>query len=109
MSAPGYSVTRSDGATYPSIAAAAKSNGVAVITVRRSIKYNRPLRNGFSFTAIKPQPTTNRHEERLSDPTICPICGKSTRNVSGFCGICYREVRSLNRKEDAYKAASVVA
>lgn len=109
MSAPGYSVTRSDGATYPSIAAAAKSNGVAVITVRRSIKYNRPLRNGFSFTAVKPQPTTNRHEERLSNPTICPICGKATRNVSGFCGICYREVLSLNRKEDAYRAASVYA
>ena len=109
MSAPGYSVTRSDGATYPSIAAAAKSNGVAVITVRRSIKYNRPLRNGFSFTAVKPQPTTNRHEERLSNPTICPICGKSTRNVSGFCGICYREVIALNRKEDAYRAASVYA
>lgn len=109
MSAPGYSVTRSDGATYPSIAAAAKSNGVAVITVRRSIKYSRPLRNGFSFTAVKPQPTTNRHEERLLNPTICPICGKSTRNVSGFCSICYRKVRALNRKEDAYRTASVVA
>lgn len=109
MSAPGYSVTRSDGATYPSIAAAAKSNGVAVITVRRSIKYSRPLRNGFSFTAVKPQPTTNRHEERLSNPTICPICGKATRNVSGFCGICYQRLNVVNRKEDAYRAASVYA
>ena len=109
MKTTGYTVTRSDGVTYPSIAAAAKSNGVAVITVRRSIKYNRPLRNGFSFTAVKPQPTTNRHEERLSNPTICPICGKSTRNVSGFCGICYKRLNEVNSKEDAYKAASVVA
>lgn len=109
MSASGYSVTRSDGATYPSIAAAAKSNGVAVITVRRSIKYSRPLRNGFSFTAVKPQPTTNRHEECLSNSTICPICGKSTRNVSGFCSICYKRLNEANSKEDAYKAASVYA
>ena len=109
MSAPGYSVTRSDGTTYSSIAAAAKSNGVDVKTIKRSIKYSRPLRNGFSFTAVKPQPTTNRHEERLSNPTICPICGKTTRNVSGFCGVCYREVIALNRKEEAYKAARVVA
>lgn len=109
MSAPGYSVTRSDGATYSSIAAAAKSNGVDVKTIKRSIKYSRPLRNGFSFTAVKPQPTTNRHEERLSNPTICPICGKATRNVSGFCGICYQRSNVVNRKEDAYRAASVYA
>jgi len=109
MSAPGYSVTRSDGATYSSIAAAAKSNGVDVKTIKRSIKYSRPLRNGFSFTAVKPQPTTNRHEERLSNPTICPICGKATRNVSGFCGICYQRLNVVNRKEDAYRAARVYA
>lgn len=109
MSAPGYSVTRSDGATYPSIAAAAKSNGVAVITVRRSIKYNRPMRNGFSFTAVKPQPTAKKHEGRMSATTICPMCGHETHDATGFCGKCYRRLSVANRKEDAYRAASVYA
>lgn len=109
MSAPGYKVTRSDGVTYPSIAAAAKSNKVAVITIRRSVKYGKLMRNGLSFTAIKPPQRTKNSEERMSASTICPMCGRETHSVTGFCGKCYRQLSVVNRKEDAYRAASVYA
>lgn len=109
MRTTGKLVTRSDGATYPSIAAAAKSNGVAVITISRSVKSGKPLRSGYSFTACKQPPRPRKHTNSLYEPTICPMCGKPTRNVSGFCYGCYQKLSAVNRKEDAYRAARVCA
>ena len=106
MKTTGYTVTRSDGVTYQSIASAARANRIAESTMKRYINNGTKSYMGFSFriTGIsKPK------SERLSKPAICPMCGRNTYCVSGFCKCCYREVRSLNRKEDAYKAASVYA
>lgn len=103
----GYTVTRSDGVTYPSISAAARANHIAETTMKRYI-YNRvKSRSGFSFSVSEEQ--TRLGHEHLSEPAVCPMCGRNTYNVTGFCQYCYRDVRALNRKEDAYRAASVYA
>lgn len=103
----GYKVTRSDGVTYPSISAAARANRIAETTMKRYVRSGRKSCNGFSFSVSDNQVSLGR--ERLSKPVICPMCGRSTYCVTGFCQYCYRDVCALNRKEDAYRAASVVA
>ena len=106
MKTTGYTVTRSDGVTYQSIAAAARANHIAESTMQRYINNGTKSYLGFSFriTGIsKPK------RERLSKPVICPMCGRTTYCVTGFCHHCYREVLALNRKEDAYRSASVYA
>ena len=106
MKTTGYTVTRSDGVTYPSIAAAARANRIAETTMQRYINNGTKSYLGFTFSITG---NSKPKRERLSKPAICPMCGRNTYCVSGFCKCCYREVRSLNRKEDAYRAASVYA
>ena len=106
MKTTGYTVTRSDGVTYPSIAAASRANRIAETTMQRYINNGTKSYLGFSFRITG---SSKPKRERLSKPVICPMCGRNTYCVSGFCKCCYREVRALNRKEDAYKAASVYA
>ena len=84
----GYKVTRSDGVTYPSISAAARANHIAETTMKRYVRSGRKSCNGFSFSVSDEQTCLGR--EHLSQYR-------------------YRDVRALNRKEDAYRAASVVA
>lgn len=103
----GYKVTRSDGVTYPSIRAAALANRIAETTMKRYIRNGTKSCSGFSFRVSDDQPCQGR--EHLSEPAVCPMCGRNTYNVSGFCQYCYRDVRALNRKEDAYRAARVCA
>lgn len=103
----GYTVTRSDGATYPSIRAAALANRIAETTMKRYINNGTKSISGFTFRVSDEQPQQGR--ERLSEPVVCPMCGRTTYNVTGFCQYCYRDVRALNRKEDAYRAARVCA
>lgn len=109
MKTTGYTVTRSDGVTYPSIAAAARANHIAESTMQRYINNGTKRYLGFSFRITGNSGNSKPKRERLSKPVICPMCGRTTYCVTGFCQYCYREVRSLNRKEDAYKAASVYA
>jgi len=106
MKTTGYTVTRSDGVTYPSIAAAARASRIAETTMQRYINNGTKSCLGSSFRITG---NSKPKRERLSKPVICPMCGRNTYCVSGFCKCCYREVRSLNRKEDEYRAASVVA
>lgn len=103
----GYKVTRSDGMTYPSISAAARANHIAETTMKRYVRSGKKTYSGFSFSVSEEQTRLGR--EHLSEPVVCPMCGRNTYNVTGFCQYCYRDVRALNRKEDAYKAASVYA
>lgn len=103
----GYKVTRSDGVTYPSISAAARANHIAETTMKRYVRSGKKTYSGFSFSVSEEQ--TSLGHEHLSEPTICPMCGRNTYNVTGFCQYCYRDVRALNHKEDAYRAASVYA
>lgn len=103
----GYKVTRSDGVTYPSISAAARANRIAETTMKRYVRSGKKSCNGFSFSVSDNQTCLGR--EHLSEPAVCPMCGRNTYNITGFCQYCYRDVRALNRKEDAYKAASVYA
>lgn len=107
MKFEGYKVTRSDGVTYPSISAAARANRIAETTMKRYVRSGRKSCNGFSFSVSENQTCQGR--EYLSEPAVCPMCGRNTYNVTGFCQYCYRDVRALNRKEDAYRAASVYA
>lgn len=103
----GYTVTRSDGVTYPSIVAAARANRIAETTLKRYIHNGKKSCNGFSFSVSDDQQCRGR--ERLSEPAVCPMCGRNTYNVSGFCQYCYRDVLALSRKENAYRAARVYA
>lgn len=109
MNTTGYTVTRSDGVVYHSIAAAARENRVSESTIRRYAAAGIPIHSGFSFTITAPRGGFQQNYERMSVSTICPICGRSTRCVTGFCGGCYRKLDIVNRKEDAYRAASVYA
>ena len=109
MKTTGYTVTRSDGVTYQSIAAAARANHIAESTMQRYINNGTKSYLGFSFRITGNSGNSKPKRERLSKPAICPMCGRNTYCMTGFCQYCSREVRSLNRKEDAYKAASVVA
>lgn len=103
----GYKVTRSDGVTYPSISAAARANRIAETTMKHYVRSGRKSCNGFSFSVSDNQTCQGR--EHLSEPAVCPMCGRNTYNITGFCQYCYRDVRALNCKEDAYRAASVYA
>lgn len=103
----GYTVTRSDGVTYPSIRAAAYANRIAETTMKRYLRNGKKSISGFTFRVSDEQPQQGR--ECLSEPAVCPMCGRNTYNVSGFCQYCYRDVLALNRKEDAYRAARVCA
>ena len=107
MKNTGYTVTRSDGVTYPSIAAAARANRIAETTLKRCIHNGKKSHSGFSFSVSEEQ--TRLGHEYLSEPAVCPMCGRNTYNVTGFCQYCYRYVTALNRKEDAYRAAKVTA
>ena len=49
MKTTGYTVTRSDGVTYPSIAAAARANRIAESTMQRYINNGTKSYLGFSF------------------------------------------------------------
>lgn len=98
---------RSDGVTYPSISAAAHANHIAETTMKRYVRSGKKTYSGFSFSVSDNQTRLGR--EHLSEPAVCPMCGRNTYNITGFCQYCYRDVRALNRKEDAYRAASVVA
>lgn len=97
----GYKVTRSDGVTYPSISAAARANHIAETTMKRYVRSGKKTYSGFSFSVSD--------EQTRLGPVVCPMCGRNTYNVTGFCQYCYRDVRALNRKEDAYRAARVYA
>lgn len=103
----GYKVTRSDGVAYPSIAAAARANRIAETTMKRYLRNGKKTYSGFSFSVSDNQVSLGR--ERLSKPVICPMCGRSIYCVTGFCQHCYRDVRALNRKDDAYRVAGVYA
>lgn len=114
-------VIRSDGKRYISATAAAKCEGVSVPYLTKLISIGRSW-NGHRFRYAddasaeraeseplvrKPPRKSRSTSTNAQYATCCPVCGRWTYRVSGFCKAHEMQVQSQDSKLAAYRLAHV--